>query len=554
MITDTSGSPIEKESLPKPRVSVEMARYLSANQVRVEGIREGGHVTCHVPFSLIEGEGVAVNEAHAGDLGQQMVSTAEKRGRGSGQDNPITLGYIQGEPSLKIIDGFHRFTSLQEQQHKEIFSVVLETDWDELYDKRISTAKDHRHVRFSRVVQWMREVWGYSELAKVMTLEQAALLYRFDTNGEKLGIPDEDVSSAKTWVAQKEKNWGMSVMTIHSYLKVAEHVDPELVHSTREKTDSNSMKAPTQSMLKVFADEIPDMFEYQHIIARTAIARNLKTPEIRAVCQLARGLTVESAEDAVSKIDWSTWKPEFQESKKQSLRRAHDIRAKGALALEAASDVISQATERLALGVERNEPLDDEARAKLTEGRDRALQIGAEAVRLAKHINVVLGLEVDNEPTVEPVVSNTVAKRPKTVVGKKPTKPSTNEKRLYDFSSTPPSMLEAFDPKKATGFSQISEDSFRVGEQTMRLAKGPMTPKVKQLLASLIDMRCQDKAPMTIKELADLSALQLSMCMSALQAVRSYERELGMPGVLIEELRDGTVTTYRLNHNLALSY
>src|SRR5690606_32346942 len=99
-----------------------------------------------------------------------------------------------------------------------------------------------------------------------------------------------EVIAAKTWVARKEEQWQMASMTIHGHLKIAANVDPKLVHSAREKRSGHVLEAPTQVILKVFSDELPDRFDLQNLIMDVAKAQNLKGPQVKALCLGVRDL------------------------------------------------------------------------------------------------------------------------------------------------------------------------------------------------------------------------------------------------------------------------
>lgn len=232
------------------------------DQVEIVGTREGGLIDCMVPTELIDHEEVPVKEEWAQSLAEQMRQIADEEG-GTGQLMPITLGMIEGEDRLKIVDGFHRDAALKMNGVDTVFATIKEMDWDTLYDYRIFTAKDHAHVRFSRVVQWIREVWSYSELSDQLSVEQAVILYRYGGDGSRLDLSPDEVSKAKEWVQRKEEQWGIKSMTIHSHLKIAESVDPRLVHSTREKVSGRELKAPTQNILKIFSVQIPGNYQFQ---------------------------------------------------------------------------------------------------------------------------------------------------------------------------------------------------------------------------------------------------------------------------------------------------
>ena len=384
-----SASNIETSILLRKGVPEELVRSDVLQNVEIIGIREGGLVECFVPFDLIDNEEVPVKEEWATSLARQMGDIAEAEG-GTGQHVPVTLGYIEGEPTLKIMDGFHRSAALRLRGENRVYSTLKVTDWNDLYDFRIFTAKDHAHVRFSRVVQWIREVWNYSGLEDKLTVEQAVLLYRFESNGAKLGLNPEDVEKAKAWVAHKEAGWEIAAMTIHGYLKVAESVDPRLVHSTREKRRGDVLDAPTQNILKIFADELPNDFRMQNLVMNTAKivrlpraasatnsgTRSMSGPEVRALCQKVKEYgTVEKAAKEIAKIDWKKWEPEYGETKQRALRRAHDPRYKGASVLEKTEKEIADVRERIRQSKEREEEINDFNKKNVREARDKAQEL-----------------------------------------------------------------------------------------------------------------------------------------------------------------------------------
>ncbi len=364
---------------------------VSGRQIEVLYMRDGGLAECSVPIELIDNEEVPVKDEWAQSLAQNMRETAASSGstHGNGQLTPLVLGRIQGEEKLKIIDGFHRSAALAINGEDVLFATIVDVTWDELYDLRIFTAKDHPHIRFSRVVQWIREVWQHSGLADKLTVQQAVLMYRFGTDGSKLGLDPVVVAEAKAWVQRKESQWQLKAMTMHSYLVVAESVAPELVHATREKTSGKVLEAPTQSILKVFADLIPGRHELQHLVMETAKQRNLKTPDVKALCVRAGSFaTIEEAREFIDRIDWGTWTPEYARTKKRALRRAHDVRHSGARVLRGAEDVLDNVMARVLQSLEGDEPVDDAMRTNIREAEERVKALVAKSgdllMKLAK--------------------------------------------------------------------------------------------------------------------------------------------------------------------------
>jgi anti-sigma28 factor (negative regulator of flagellin synthesis) len=365
-------------------------------RTEVMGTREGGIVDCWVPTELIDHEEVPVKEEWASSLANEMREIADTRG-GTGQLSPVILGLIEGEDSLKIMDGFHRDAALKINGEGRIYSAVQLTDWDGLYDVRIFTAKDHAHVRFSRVVQWIREVWAYSGLDDKMTLEQAILLYRYGTSGSKLGLRPEEVGAANAWVARKEQQWDMAAMTIHAHLKVAETVDPKLVHSAREKKKNDVLEAPTQVILRMFADQIPNDFKLQNLVMEQAMAHNLTGPEVRSLCSSVRDKTLEEAQAVMAAIDWDNWEPKYSVKKQRALRRAHDARYKGANVFARAGWEIQSISRRAKLSAERDEEIDFDMVENIREAIQRANSLQAEIGKVAVELGSLIREEAPAE-------------------------------------------------------------------------------------------------------------------------------------------------------------
>jgi hypothetical protein len=388
-------------------------------QVEIIGFREGGIVDCWVPTGLIDHEEVPVKDEWAGSLAEEMREIAESKG-GTGQLSPIILGLIEGEDKLKIIDGFHRDAALKMNGEQRVYAAIQLTDWDGLYDVRIFTAKDHAHVRFSRVVQWIREVWQFSGLADKMTVERAVLLYRFDTSGAKLHLDPSDVQTAKAWVARKEQQWGMAAMTIHSHLKIAESVDPKLIHSTREKQSGRKLEAPTQAILTVFSNEIPDCFDLQNLVMGYAMQHNLTGPKVKSLCQLVADCSIEEARIQADGIDWDSWEPSYGKTASSDLRRAYDPRHRGPKVLAKAEWEVKNIARRVELIKKRGEEVDGEMAANIRAAIEKAESLAGDLGRLSIELSGLMDRERNNAPAEssgngghrveEPIIERAVAK------------------------------------------------------------------------------------------------------------------------------------------------
>jgi hypothetical protein len=461
MSSDTSSEvfPISTAFDLRPRDPLEIEVNIGANlpnsildQIIVVGNREGGMTECYVPADLIDYEEVPVKEDWAKSLAKQIADQAAEDG-GTGQMTPITLGYIPGESTLKIIDGFHRDAALRLNKEQLRYATVVQTDWDKLYDKRIFMAKDHVHVRFSRVVQWIREAWEYSGLSDKVTVEQAVLLYRFESSGKNLKLGQEESEAAKAWVQRKQDMWQIAAMTMHSHLKIAERVDSELVHATREKKNGCALEAPTQSIIRIFSENIPDNSVLQNVVMDAAKDHNLKGPHVRALCNLVKDCTSkEEAKVLLAAIDFKTWKPEYAESKNRALRRAFDPRHKGAVVLSRVTEDVGRVRQRVE-NILPDEPVTGVMRLNLGEARAEAEIARRDLSKLIAQLTHLIGDKPELASTEKP--AETVVAAPSS-----PAKPVSLykyiERKIPEITPDAPPNMQESDP-----FNTLLRDFFK---------------------------------------------------------------------------------------------
>lgn len=418
-----------------------------SRRVEIIGERDGGLIDCWVPTELIDHEEVPVKEEWALSLALQMQEMS-KAGGGTGQLSPILLGLIEGENTLKIADGFHRDAALELNDEPMRYATIKLTDWDGLYDVRIFTAKDHAHVRFSRVVQWIREIWQRTGQSDVMTVEQAVLLYQFDTDGSRLGLEPDAVAAAKAWIARKEEQWQMAAMTIHGHLKIAEHVDPQLVHSTREKRGGHALEAPTVAILKIFSNYLPNRFDLQNLVMDIAMQRNLRGPQVKALSlHVAPCRNLEEARITVGLIDLDSLQPEYHESTKRALRRAYDPRHKGGAVLNRASQDVANVIERVSLSLEREEEVTSGMRELLREALDRTQSLQADMGTLVVKLTDLIEQKNNSaEPEVEEEESVETPPSPPPVQPRPAPQPRARETRP-ESRPTPPATRSVIEPR-----------------------------------------------------------------------------------------------------------
>ena len=410
-----------ERSIETEAAVIDLATNAIMSRVEVKFTREGGYKECLVPVDLIDNEEVPVKPEHALAIAANMKRKAEESG-GTGQDLPTLLALIEGEPDLKIADGYHRDAALRINGETVESGVIKRYTWDQLFDDRIVTAKDHRQVRFSRVVHWMQEAWTRcSGLSDRLTIEQALVIYKFNQTGNKLGISQEEAEAAKAWVANKESKWGVSAITMYSYLHIAEHVDPSLVHSTREKKRSDVLDAPTQEIVKIFAKHLKDNFVMQNLVMEAAMENNLPGPKIKSLCIGVSpfGEDAAAARLFMRSVDWDNLTATYGDTKRRALRRTYDARYNGDRIMTASAADIKNINDRIDLTYERDEEITDEMVPAIIEAREKALELARQYGELAVRLSEMAGEEMSKlalVPATEPreliVVEQPVA-RPK---------------------------------------------------------------------------------------------------------------------------------------------
>lgn len=121
------------------------------------------------------------------------------------------------------------------------------------------------------------------------------------------------------------------------------------------------LDAPTQSILKIFSVELPNMFDLQNLVMDTAKEHNLQGPQVKALCMTIKdSASLEEATRIIRAINWESWESVYSRSKNKALRRAHDPRHKGRSVLINAERDVARTAERLDATVVRGEEVTPE--------------------------------------------------------------------------------------------------------------------------------------------------------------------------------------------------
>lgn len=398
--------PLHSGNRWEQKLGIDIDSHPVLGRVEIANVREGGLIEASVPAIMVDHEDVAFRQDHAEEIARNMRRQAQRNG-GIGQDSPILFGLIEDATLLKVIDGFHRNAALGILEAPVRDGTIKITTREGLYDDRIFTSKEHPQVRFSRVVQWIREVWSINELSDVTTVNgepfsvtQAVLLYRYDSSGRKLGLEPDVVKEAKSWVARKEQQWELKAMTIHGHLKVAENVDPDLVHSTRDRKGGNALEAPTREIIKIFSKELPSDFGLQNLVMEAAMANNLRGPQVRSLCRAVQNCRdLEDAKKLIAGFDWENWQPTYGETKARQLRKAYDARRMGAQVFEKPAADIGNVLLRAQQSFERGEEVTPEMANNILDAMVRAEELKAGLSDVIVRLAELAGIDTINKPT-----------------------------------------------------------------------------------------------------------------------------------------------------------
>ena len=215
--------------------------------------REGGLFEAYVPLDLINQQDVAVDNAHVLELAESMRN--QSKIHGTGQLSPVLLGLYLGQEKYEIIDGFHRIPAIKLAGSEFVYATIKpDCTREDIIDLRIVSASSHNKVKFSRIIEWVKEAWETTPWANNINVYSAFIINVINNRGTghwKDGneLNDEDVRDIKEWVQRKCEQWDINPRFVGQYLKTAHAADPELVKVARERTSAKKLEVITPSHL-----------------------------------------------------------------------------------------------------------------------------------------------------------------------------------------------------------------------------------------------------------------------------------------------------------------
>ncbi len=263
------------------------------DQVTVVTEREAGLIEAYVPMHLINREEVAVDQEHANELALSIEKESNKNGN-IGQLTPVLLAQVEGSDQFYILDGFHRCSALNSLGKEEIYATIkTDCTFEDVIDIRIVSAKSHKSVKFSRIVEWVEQAWDETEWSDRVGLSLAFQLAFLKTStGGRVGLSKDEAEAIRQWVQEKCKQWEVSPNRVQGFLRTAQHADPKLVKTARERKTGHKIEAVTPDHLKEIARLLPDDYSLQNRIAEAAIKNILTVPQTSAL-----SLAVSSAKN-----------------------------------------------------------------------------------------------------------------------------------------------------------------------------------------------------------------------------------------------------------------
>jgi ParB-like chromosome segregation protein Spo0J len=208
---------------------------------------------------------VAVDPMHVRELADSI--------KVSGPISPVLVR----EENLTLIDGFHRVAAMRELGFQNVECILTPCDDETFWDLRIIAASTHKSVTFSRVIEWIDEVFRLSPWAA----RYKSAFSLFDTVG-KGGSPEE----VRSWVTSKSQKWGLAPGTIRNWLQTAQDLSPELLEEA--KASSLSEEALSVTHYGRVARTIPNQPGLQRDIIEKAKREGLSTNQIEQVARAVR--------------------------------------------------------------------------------------------------------------------------------------------------------------------------------------------------------------------------------------------------------------------------
>lgn len=276
------------------------------DNVRIITERESGLVEAYVPMHLINREEVAVDQEHANELAHSIKKESSKNGN-IGQLTPVLLAQVEGSDQFYILDGFHRCSALNALGKEEIYATIkTDCTFEDVIDIRIVSAKSHKSVKFSRIVEWVEQAWDETEWSDRVGLSLAFQLAFLKTaTGGRAGLDKEEAESIRQWVQEKCQQWEVSPNRVQGFLRTAQHADPKLVKSTRERKSGHKLEAVTPDHLKEIARLLPDDYPLQNRIAETAIKHALTIPQTSALSlAISKAKNEETIDEYIESKIW----------------------------------------------------------------------------------------------------------------------------------------------------------------------------------------------------------------------------------------------------------
>jgi len=269
--------------------------------------RDGGLYECMVPIDRVDHTDVPVDEAKLQSLVEDFDKQKTAHG-GTGQKSPARVGYVPAETSFRIIDGFHRYTTIRLLGEGAIYATVEQLSLDDLLDERIRNANMHDNIRFARTAEWMGDSWAINPLSERMPITSAFTLAHFGnyTGARKFDLSKEERDACIDWAQSKAKAWGTTVASLYQTLKIALTVAPDLIHDVRpsKAVVASSALRITPSTASILSSRLSNRFDHQRLVAEEASARSLTGGEIAKLSDEVLDMSVAEAREYIGSIDW----------------------------------------------------------------------------------------------------------------------------------------------------------------------------------------------------------------------------------------------------------
>lgn len=267
-----------------------------------------------VPMAAIANEDVVLLETRTTEFVRELRKEFGNATEELAPIRPLELASLEAGTELRVIDGFYRLEALRKLGYSKVSATVEQLTLEQLIDRRLARANEHRHAEVGRVVKLAEQAWGLTEWSGKLSLLNATLLQVGSKTGKSLKLDGTTTKNVRKWLDQKVELWGARPAALCKNLKLAEDLPTDFLdqvasNPTKRGKSDNLSPSHLQAISKVFGNDQPDQ---QRTVFEAARAYRLSVGETSLLANiLAEGgvtpreavLMIRASEEAFTSPD-----------------------------------------------------------------------------------------------------------------------------------------------------------------------------------------------------------------------------------------------------------